>query len=120
VFGFLGPNGAGKSTTLRLLLGLIRPTSGTARILGLDMVDGGLAIRRRIGFLPGDLALYPKLTGRAMLDHLAALRGGVNRRYLDALVERFGAEVDRPVHQLSTGTDRSSASSRRSCTSRSC
>ena len=103
VFGFLGPNGAGKSTTMRLLLALIRPTSGSARVLGLDTARDSLAIRRRIGFLPGDLALYPKLTGRAMLDYLAQLRGGVNPRTRDALVERFGADIDRPVRQLSTG-----------------
>ena len=103
VFGFLGPNGAGKSTTLRLLLGLIRPSHGSARILGLDMVADTLAIRRRVGFLPGDFALYPRLTGRAMLDHLAALRGGVDRVYRDSLIERFDAELDRPVRELSTG-----------------
>jgi len=80
VFGFLGPNGAGKSTTLRLLLDLIRPTAGSARVLGLDSRADSLEIRRRIGFLPADLALYPRLTGRAVLDHLAALRGGVDRR----------------------------------------
>jgi ABC-2 type transport system ATP-binding protein len=103
VFGFLGPNGAGKSTTMRLLLDLIRPTSGSARVLGLDTVRESLEIRRRVGFLPGDLALYPKLTGRAMLDYLAQLRGGVDLRTRDALVERFGADIDRPVRQLSTG-----------------
>jgi ABC-2 type transport system ATP-binding protein len=103
VFGFLGPNGAGKSTTMRLLLDLIRPTSGSARVLGLDTVSDSLEIRRRVGFLPGDLALYPKLTGRAMLDYLAQLRGGVDPRTRDALVERFGADIDRPVRQLSTG-----------------
>jgi ABC-2 type transport system ATP-binding protein len=103
VFGFLGPNGAGKSTTMRLLLDLIRPTSGSARVLGLDTVKDSLEIRRRVGFLPGDLALYPKLTGRAMLDYLARLRGGVDARTRDALVERFGADIDRPVRQLSTG-----------------
>ncbi len=103
VFGFLGPNGAGKSTTMRLLLDLIKPTSGSARLLGLDSVDDSLAIRRRIGFLPGDLALYPKLTGRAVLDYLAELRGGVDRRVRDSLVERFDADLDRPVRQLSTG-----------------
>jgi ABC-2 type transport system ATP-binding protein len=103
VFGFLGPNGAGKSTTMRLLLNLIRPTSGSARVLGLDTVKQSLQIRRRIGFLPGDLALYPKLTGRTMLDYLAQLRGGVAARTRDALVERFGADIDRPVRQLSTG-----------------
>jgi ABC-2 type transport system ATP-binding protein len=103
VFGFLGPNGAGKSTTMRLLLDLIRPTSGSARLLGLDSVTDSIEIRRRVGFLPGDLALYPKLTGRAMLDYLAQLRGGVDARVRDSLVERFGADIDRPVRQLSTG-----------------
>jgi len=103
VFGFLGPNGAGKSTTMRLLLDLIRPTTGSARVLGLDTVRDSLEIRRRVGFLPGDLALYPKLTGRAMLDYLAQLRGGVDPRARDGLVERFGADIDRPMRQLSTG-----------------
>jgi beta-exotoxin I transport system ATP-binding protein len=103
IFGFLGPNGAGKSTTMRLLLDLIKPTSGTARILGLDTVRDSLEIRRRVGFLPGDLALYPKLPGRVTLDYLAQLRGGVDARVRDALIERFGADIDRPVRQLSTG-----------------
>jgi ABC-2 type transport system ATP-binding protein len=103
VFGFLGPNGAGKSTTLRLLLDLIRPTAGSARVLGLDTIRDSLAIRRRVGFLPGDLALYPKLTGRVVLDYFAQLRGGVDRRVRDSRVERFDAPVDRPVHELSTG-----------------
>jgi ABC-2 type transport system ATP-binding protein len=103
VFGFLGPNGAGKSTTMRLLLDLIKPTSGSARVLGLDTVTDSLEIRRRIGFLPGDLAMYPKLTGRAMLDYLGALRGGVDARTRDSFVERFGADIDRPIRQLSTG-----------------
>jgi ABC-2 type transport system ATP-binding protein len=103
VFGFLGPNGAGKSTTMRLLLDLIKPTSGSARVLGLDTATESLEIRRRVGFLPGDLALYPKLTGRAVLDYLARLRGGVDPRVRDSLAERFAAELDRPVRQLSTG-----------------
>ncbi|HET9114567.1 MAG TPA: ABC transporter ATP-binding protein [Gaiellaceae bacterium] len=103
IFGFLGPNGAGKSTTMRLLLDLIRPTSGSARVLGLDTRRESLEIRRRVGFLPGDLALHPKLTGRAMLDHLAQLRGGVDPRVRDSLAERFDADLDRPIRQLSTG-----------------
>jgi beta-exotoxin I transport system ATP-binding protein len=103
VFGFLGPNGAGKSTTIRLLLDLIKPTSGSARVLGLDARAASLEIRRRVGFLPGDLALYPKLTGRAVLDYLAELRGGVDRRVRDSLVERFAADLDRPIRHLSTG-----------------
>jgi ABC-2 type transport system ATP-binding protein len=103
VFGFLGPNGAGKSTTMRLLLDLIRPTAGSARVLGLDPRRDGIEIHRRVGFLPGDFALYPKLPGRAVLDYLARLRGGVDSRVRDSLVERFDADLDRPVRQLSTG-----------------
>lgn len=106
VFGFLGPNGAGKSTTMRLLLDLIKPTSGSARVLGLDTSSESLEIRRRVGFLPGDLALYPKLTGHAVLDYLAQLRGGVDHRVRDSLVERFDADLDRPVRHLSTGNRR--------------
>jgi ABC-2 type transport system ATP-binding protein len=103
VFGFLGPNGAGKSTTLRLLLDLIRPTAGSGSVLGLDTIADSLKLRRRVGFLPGDLAMYPKLTGRAVLDYFARLRGGVDPRVQDALVERFDAVLDRPMRQLSTG-----------------
>ena len=103
VFGFLGPNGAGKSTTMRLLLDLIKPTSGSARVLGFDPRAGSVEIRRRVGFLPGDWTLYPKLTGRVVLDYLAELRGGVDRRVRDALVERFDAELDRPIRELSSG-----------------
>ena len=103
VFGFLGPNGAGKSTTIRLLLDLIKPTAGYARVLGLDVGKQSLAIRRRVGFLPGDLAIYPKLTGRAVLGYFAQLRGGVDPRLRDSLAERFDADLDRPVRQLSTG-----------------
>ncbi len=103
VFGFLGPNGAGKSTTIRLLLDLIKPTSGFARVLGLDVRKDSIEIRRRVGFLPGDLAMYPKLPGRVVLDYLAKLRGGVDSRVRDSLAERFDADLDRPIHQLSTG-----------------
>jgi beta-exotoxin I transport system ATP-binding protein len=103
ILGFLGPNGAGKSTTMRLLLDLIKPTSGSATLLGLDSRASSLDVRRRVGFLPGDLVLYPTLTGSAMLDYLGELRGGVDRRLRDELVERFDAELDRPLRELSTG-----------------
>ena len=103
ILGFLGPNGAGKSTTMRLLLDLIKPTAGSAALLGLDSRADSLEIRRRVGFLPGDFALYPKLTGAAMLDYLAELRGGIDRRVRDGLAERFDADLDRPIRELSTG-----------------
>jgi ABC-2 type transport system ATP-binding protein len=103
ILGFLGPNGAGKSTTMRLLLDLIKPTSGSATLLGLDTQAKSLEIRRRVGFLPGELALYPGLTGAAMLDYLAELRGGVERRVRDALAERFDADLGRKIGELSTG-----------------
>jgi ABC-2 type transport system ATP-binding protein len=103
ILGFLGPNGAGKSTTMRLLLDLIKPSSGSATLLGLDSRADSLEIRRRVGFLPGELALYPMLSGAAMLDHLAELRGGVDRGVRDALAERFDADLGRRIRELSTG-----------------
>jgi ABC-2 type transport system ATP-binding protein len=103
IFGFLGPNGAGKSTTMRLLLDLIAPTAGSATLMELDSHAHSLDIRRRVGFLPGDLALYPRLSGEAMLDYLAELRGGIDRRVRDELAERFAADLHRPIRELSTG-----------------
>jgi ABC-2 type transport system ATP-binding protein len=103
VFGYLGPNGAGKSTTIRLLLDLIRPTDGRATILGLDSRSQSRDTRRRIGYLPGDLRLFDRLTGREQLDSLARLRGGEDRPTRDALVERFGVILDRPIRELSKG-----------------
>ena len=102
VFGFLGPNGAGKSTTIRLLLDLIRPTSGSARLLGHDIRGNSLPARSVTGYLPGDLRLADRLTGTAQLDSLARLRG-VATPLRDELCERFGAVLDRPVRELSKG-----------------
>ena len=103
VFGFLGPNGAGKSTTIRLLLDLIRPTAGTASLLGLDTRRDGVQARRRVGYLPGDLRLADRLTGREQLDSLARLRGTTRPELRDTLVERFGVTLDRPIRELSKG-----------------
>jgi ABC-2 type transport system ATP-binding protein len=103
LFGYLGPNGAGKSTTIRLLLDLIRPTAGRAAVLGRDVRREGIEARRQIGYLPGDLRLADRLTGREQLDSLERLRGGPNRTTRDALCERFGCVLDRPIRELSKG-----------------
>lgn len=103
VFGFLGPNGAGKTTTIRALLDLIRPSSGKATVLGLDSVADSLEIRKRVGYLPGELALWEWMTARQVLDHLSNLRGGVDQAYREQLTERFEVEIDRKVSDLSTG-----------------
>ena len=103
VFGFLGPNGAGKSTTIRLLLDQIRPSAGRAEVLGMNSHADSLRVRRCIGYVPGDLALYPKMTGVQTLRYFAQLRGGVDQRYAAELAERLGADLTRKVGEYSTG-----------------
>jgi ABC-2 type transport system ATP-binding protein len=106
VFGFLGPNGAGKTTTIRLLLDLIRPSSGAATVLGKDTRRSGVELRRRVGYVPGELALYGHLTGAENLRFFGALRGGVDWTYVDRLAERLGCDLSRRVRDLSTGNKR--------------
>lgn len=103
VFGFLGPNGAGKTTTIRTMLDEIRPTAGRASILGLDTHEKSVEIRQHIGYVPGDLAMYPLLTGRDTLTYFANLRGGVDWSYVDQLADRLDADLDKRVGDLSSG-----------------
>jgi ABC-2 type transport system ATP-binding protein len=103
VFGFLGPNGAGKSTTIRMLMALQRPTEGRATVLGLDAAADSVAVHRRVGYLPGDLELYPRLTGGQHIDWFARSRGGVDDPFVERLLERFAVVADRPVRELSKG-----------------
>ncbi len=103
VFGFLGPNGAGKTTTIRTLMDEIRPTGGRASILGMDTHRSSVQIRNHIGYLPGDLALYPNLTGRETITYYANLRGGVDWKQVEALAERLHSDLDRKVGDLSSG-----------------
>ncbi len=103
VFGFLGPNGAGKTTTIRTLMDEIRATRGTASILGKDTHRDSVEIRKDLGYLPGDLAMYPNLTGRDTLTYFANLRGGVDWKFVDALAERLAADLSKKVGDLSSG-----------------
>jgi ABC-2 type transport system ATP-binding protein len=103
VFGFLGPNGAGKTTTIRLMLDLIRPSAGSLEVLGLDAHACSVEIRRRLGYLPGDLNLYERLTAREQLRYFAAIRGLSEMEKALELAERFELELDRQIRSLSKG-----------------
>ncbi len=103
IFGFLGPNGAGKTTTIRVLLDLIRPTSGTASVFGLDSTRDAVEIHKRIGYLPGEFTLYDRLTGEQTLTYFANLRGGVDPAYQKQLIERLDLDPSRRFKEYSKG-----------------
>ena len=102
-FGFLGPNGAGKTTTIRTMLDHIRPTSGRARVFGIDTTQDPVAIHRRLGYLPGEFTLYDKLSGGQTLDYFANLRGGVDRLYQQDLIARLDVDPSRRFREYSKG-----------------
>lgn len=107
--GFLGPNGAGKSTTLRILLGLIRPTSGTARVFGLDPWSEPATAHRDVAYVPGDVSLWPNLTGGEVIDLLTGLRGGAEERLLRELIEEFEFDPRRKSRTYSKGNRQKAA-----------
>jgi ABC-2 type transport system ATP-binding protein len=103
VFGFLGPNGAGKTTVIRLLLDLIRPNAGSIRIFGLDSRADSVAIRRRVGYVPGELALYDRFTARQILTHFAFLRGGMEWSAITKPAQLLDLELDQRLRSMSKG-----------------
>src|SRR5215208_2743357 len=103
VFGFLGPNGAGKTTTIRILLDLIRATSGSAKVFGIESSADPVAIHRRLGYLPGEWNLYDRLSGWDTIRYFANLRGGVDRTYVDQLVQRLDLDPSRRFREYSRG-----------------
>jgi ABC-2 type transport system ATP-binding protein len=103
IFGFLGPNGAGKTTTIRILLDLIRPTSGSVEVLGQHPREGGAALRRRIGYLPGDFTVDGGQSSRELLTHLGHLRGGVPREHIELLADRLDLDLGVRIRSLSKG-----------------
>ena len=104
VIGYLGPNGSGKTTTIRLLLGLIRATTGKAEIFGVDCQADPVAAHRRVAYVPGEVSLWPSLTGAETLHLLGRVQGTVDAAYRDLLVERFELDVTRRVRSYSKGT----------------
>jgi ABC-2 type transport system ATP-binding protein len=103
VHGFLGPNGAGKSTAIRILLGLLRADSGTARLLGGDPWKDTAALHRRLAYVPGDVNLWPNLTGGEVIDLLGRLRGGLNKTRRAELLERFELDPRKKGRTYSKG-----------------
>jgi ABC-type multidrug transport system ATPase subunit len=103
ILGLVGPNGAGKTTTIRLLMDLVRPDRGSATILGLDTRRDSLAIKRRVGYLPGELPQYPGVTAGYVIGMLAGLRGGVDPSRVASLAQRLQLDLDRRYEKLSHG-----------------
>jgi ABC-2 type transport system ATP-binding protein len=103
VHGFLGPNGAGKSTTLRILLGLVRPSGGSTTVFGQDPWSDSVALHRRLAYVPGDVSLWPGLTGGETIDLLTHLRGGADRRLLRQLMDEFQFDPHKRARSYSKG-----------------
>jgi ABC-2 type transport system ATP-binding protein len=103
VFGFLGPNGAGKSTTIRTLLHMLHPTSGSGTILGMDIRQDSVDIRRRIGYIPGDLAMYNDMTAQQLFEYFSALRHADTKFMVEELATRLQLDVNRKIGSYSSG-----------------
>src|SRR6266436_3610292 len=103
VFGFLGPNGAGKSTTIRCLMGLIRPTAGSAHIFGLDCLRDYVAVKQKVGYVPGEMPQFGSLRGSEVVAYLGGMRGGADVKLVRSLAERFDLDLSRRYREYSSG-----------------
>lgn len=103
IFGYIGPNGAGKSTTIRLLLDLIRPTRGEAKIFGLDANTKSTEIKKEIGYLPGEIFLPEDLTGKECLNYYKNFKKNIDQKYLESLIDRFNLDLSKKISAYSKG-----------------
>jgi ABC-2 type transport system ATP-binding protein len=103
VFGYLGPNGSGKTTTIRLLMGMIRATSGSAHVFGLDCRRDSVAVKRKVGYLPGDVPQFGSLRGKEVVAYLGGMRGGAEPKVVRSIAERFDLDLSRRFRELSSG-----------------
>ena len=106
VFGYLGPNGSGKTTTIRLLMGMIRPTSGAAHVFGLDCRRDSVAVKRKVGYLPGDVPQFGSLRGKEVVAYLGGMRGGADPKTVRSIAERFDLDLGRRFREYSSGNKR--------------
>ena len=103
VFGFLGPNGAGKTTTIRCVMGMIRPTSGSAHVFGLDCIRDPVEVKRKVGYLPGEIPQFGSMRGREVVAYIAGMRGSVDRNRVKLLADRFDLDLGRRFREYSSG-----------------
>jgi ABC-2 type transport system ATP-binding protein len=103
VFGFLGPNGSGKTTTIRCLMGMIQPTRGSAHVFGLDCRRDAVAVKRKVGYLPGDVPQFGSLRGKEVVAYLGGMRGGVDPKVVRGIAERFDLDLSRRFREYSSG-----------------